>query len=220
MKIWITGGKFDETTIPPKEAFYSELNLEGISNADSAHAQKLWEVSEIKNHGEYHEFYVQSDTLLLADVFENFRDKCNEIYELDPVYFVYAPGLIWQACLKKTGVKLELLTDYEMLLMVENAIRGGICQASHRYGKANKYMNNYDKKIESSYIAKLDANNFYGWAMSQKLLLNGFKWVKDLSKFNEYFIQNYDKSSKFFFSRVSKTFNSQENLPFLRERKK
>ena len=90
----------------------------------------------------------QSDTLLLADVFENFRNMCLEIYELDPVYFVSAPGLAWQACLKKTGVKLELLTDYDMLLIVEKGIRGGICQATHRYAKAhNKYMNNYDKTM-------------------------------------------------------------------------
>ena len=127
--------KFDETTIPPKEAFYSKLNLEGISNADYEHAQKVWKVFEIKNHGEYHDLYAQSDTLLLADVFENFRDKCNEIYELDPVYFVSAPGLAWQACLKKIRVKLELLTNYHMLLMVEKGIRGGICQATHRYAK-------------------------------------------------------------------------------------
>ena len=132
----------------------------------------------------------QSDTLLLADMFENFRDKCNEIYELDPVYFVSAPGLAWQAYLKKTGVKLELLTNYDMLLMVEKGIRGGICQATHRYAKANnKYMKNYDKSIKSSYLAFLDANNLYGWAMSQKLPVNVFEWVKNLSKFNEDFIK-------------------------------
>ena len=95
--------KFDETTIPPKDAFYSELNSEGISDADYAHAQEVWEVFGIKNCGKYHDLYAQSDTLLLADVFENFRDKCNKIYELDPVYFVSAPGLVWQACLKRTG---------------------------------------------------------------------------------------------------------------------
>ena len=117
--------KFDETTIPHKEAFYSELNSEAISDADYAHAQKVWEVFRLKNRGEYHDLYAQSDTLLLADEFENFRDKCNEIYELDHVHFVSAPGLAWQACLKKTGVKLELLTNYDMLLMVENGIRGG-----------------------------------------------------------------------------------------------
>ena len=92
--------KFDETTLPPKEAFYSNLNLENISDEDYAHAQKVWEVFEIKNRGEYHHLYVQSDTLLLADVFENFRNMCLEIYELDPVYFVSAPGLAWQVCLR------------------------------------------------------------------------------------------------------------------------
>ena len=107
--------KFDETTLPPKEAFYSNLNLEDISDEDYAHAQKVWDVFEIKNLDEYHDLYVQSDTLLLEDVFENFRHMCFEIYELDPAYFVSAPGLAWQACLKRTEVKLELLTDYGML---------------------------------------------------------------------------------------------------------
>ena len=189
-------GKFGETTLPPKEAFYSYLNLENISDEDYAHAQKVWEVFEIKNRGEYHDLFVQSDTLLLADVFENFRNMCLEIYELDPVYFVSAPGLAWQACLKKTGVKLELLTDIDMLLMVEKGTRGGICQATHRYAKANnKYMKNYDKNNEWSYLKYLDANDLYGWAMHQKLPINGFKWVKDLSKFNEDFIKKYDEDS-------------------------
>ena len=107
--------------------------------------------------------YTQTDTLLLADVFENFRNKCLEIYELDPIYLVSKPGLAWPACLKKTGVKLELITDYDMILMIEKGIRGGICQATHRYAKANnKYMKNYDKNNESSYIEYLDANKSMG----------------------------------------------------------
>ena len=113
-------------------------------------------------------------------MFENFRNKCLEIYELDPVYFVSAPGLAWQVCLKKTEVKLELLTDFDMILMIGKRIRGGICQATHRYAKANnKYMKNYDKNSESSYIEYLDANNLCGWAISQKLPVNGFEWVKE-----------------------------------------
>ena len=100
--------KFDESTLPPKEDFYSKLNLEGISDADHAHAQKVWEVSGIKKRGEYHELYAKSDTLLLADVFENFRNICLEIYELDPIYFVSAPGLAWQACLKKDRSKIRI----------------------------------------------------------------------------------------------------------------
>ena len=107
--------------------------------------------------------YVLSDTLLLADVFENFRAKCVEIYALDPAHFLSAPGSAWQACLKKTGVKLELLTDIDMLLMVEKGIRGGICLAIYRYAKAsNKYMNNYDKRIIASYLMYLAAINLYG----------------------------------------------------------
>ena len=102
--------------------------------------------------------YVQSDTLLLADVFENFRDKCIEIYELDPAHFLLAPGLAWQAWLKKTEVKLELLTDNDMLMMLEKGIKGGMCHVIYRYAKANnKYMNDYDKNIESSYLEHLDA---------------------------------------------------------------
>ena len=182
--------KFNETVLPPKKAFYSNLSIEDISDEDYAHAQKVSDVFEIKNLGEYHDLYVQSDTLLLADVYENFRNMCLDKYKLDSVYFVSAPGLAWQACLKKTGVKLELITDYDMILMIEKGIRGGICQATHRYAKANnKYMKNYDKNIESSYIEYLDVNNLYGWAMSQKLPVNDFKWVKqeELSKFNEDF---------------------------------
>ena len=156
--------KSDETSIPPKEPFYSKLNEEGISDADYERVKKVWEVFEIKNLGEYHGLYVQCDTLLLlADVFENFKDMYIKIYKLDPVHFLSAPGLAWQACLKYMRVNLELLTNIDMLLMVEEGIRRGICQATHSYAKANnKYMNNYDKNIESSYIEFLDAKNLYG----------------------------------------------------------
>ena len=116
---------------------------------------------------------------MLADVFENFRDKSIEMYELDPAHFLSAQGFAWQACLKKTKIKLELLADIDMLLIVEKGIRGRICQAIHRHANVNnKYMKNYDKDITSSYLAYLDANNLYGWAMSQKLPVNGFKWVE------------------------------------------
>ena len=143
------------------------------------------------NMGDYHDFCVQTDTLLLADVFEKLREKYIEIYRLDPSYFYSAPGLAWQACLKKTELKLELSTDYQMLLMIEEGIRGGMCQSTHRYAKANnKYMKKYDKSIESSYLNYLDANNLYWWAMSQKLPINGFVWHDDyLSDFIEEFIK-------------------------------
>ena len=122
--------KYDETTIPPKEAFYSKLHLEGISDTDYAHARKVCKVFGIKNCGEYHDLYAQSDTLLLADVFEDFRNMCLDEYRLDPAHFFTAAGLAWQAHLKKTGVKLELLTNYDMLLMVEKGIRGSILSSN------------------------------------------------------------------------------------------
>ena len=118
--------KYDENALPYKKDFYSSLNLEDISDEDYAHAQKVWEVFKINNLGDYHDLYVQSETLLLADVFQNFRNMCLEIYELDPVFSVSAPGLAWQACLKNTEVKLQLLTDYDMILMIKKRIGGGI----------------------------------------------------------------------------------------------
>ena len=154
---------------------------------------------------------------------------CLEKYQLDSAYFVSATGLAWQACLKKTGVKLELSTDIDMLLMIEKGTRGGICQAIHRYVKANnKFMKNYDKNIESSYIQYLNANNLYGWALPQKLPVNGFKWVKHekLSKFSEDFIKNHDKNSDIgYFLEVDfdypkNLFYLHKDLPFLPESKK
>ena len=128
--------RFNETSLPDKEAFYSKLNEERISNINYAHGQTVWKVFEIKNLGENHDLYVQSDTLLLTDVFKNFRDKCIEIYKLDPAHFLSAPGLTWQACLKKTGVELKLLTDYNKLLMAKKGIKGRRCDVIYRYAKA------------------------------------------------------------------------------------
>ena len=121
--------KFNENIIPGKELFHSNLTLENISETDYAHANNVFKKFNINNLGEYHDLYVRSDTLLLADIFENFRQTCLKNYELDPAHFVSLPGLAWQACLKKTNVELELLTDYDMLLMVEEGLRGGICHA-------------------------------------------------------------------------------------------
>ena len=133
---------------------------------------------------------------MLPDVFENFTNKCIKIYELHPSHFLSAPGLAWQACLKKTEVKLELLTRINMLLMVQKRIRGGICNAIHRYAKANhKYMKNGDKNTTSSYLTYLDAKNLYRRTMSQKLPVNGFEWVKKLSKFDEPLITGNDEDS-------------------------
>ena len=133
--------KFDEKTSPEKEEFYSKLNMKDIVDADYMHAKRVCKDFEIKNLGEYHDLYLKGDTLLLTDFFKNFRDMCLKIYHLDFVKFLSASGLAWQAALKKTEVKLELLTDIYMLLIVEKGVRGGIWNAIHRYAKAkNKYM--------------------------------------------------------------------------------
>ena len=188
--------KFNEKSIPSKESFYSNLTMKNITEMDYIHANNVFKTFKLNNLGDYHDLHVKSDTLLLADVFENFRKACIETYELDPRHFISLPGLAWQACLKKTEVELELLTDYDMLLMIEEGIRGGISHAVHRYAKANnRYMNNYDESKNSSYIQYLDANNLYGAAMSEKLPMNGFKWVNDISGINEKFGKSYDKNS-------------------------
>ena len=184
--------KFDEK-LPTKEEFYSILNDEHISDEDYKHAQKVWNTFNCKNMGDYHDLYLQSDILLLTDVFENFRKTCLEYYKLDPCHYFTSPGLSWDAMLKMTDIKLELMTDIDMFQFIEKGLRGGISYIANRYGKANnKYMKEYNKNAPSKYIMYLDANNLYGWAMSQYLPTGGFKWLKqnkidnlDLGKYNE-----------------------------------
>ena len=189
--------RFNENLLPSKESFYCNLNMENIEDIDYRHGNNVFNKFKLNNLGEYHDLYVQSDALLLADVFENFRNMSLKEYGLDPAHFLSLPGLAWQACLEKTGVELELLTDYDMLLMVEEGIRGGVCHSIHRFGRAkNKYMKNYNNNEESSYTQYLDASNLYGWAMSQKLPVNGFKWLDSdkINEINEEFIKNYNEN--------------------------
>ena len=186
--------RFHETSLPNKKEFYSSLNMEKIDDIDYRHGNNMFKSFKLENLGDYHDPYVKSDTLLLADVFENFRDMCIKVYELDPAHVASLPGLAWQACLKKTNIELELLTDYDMLLMVEERIRGGICHSIHRYAKANnKYMENYKNNEELSYIRYLDTNNLYDWAISKKLPVNGFGWLNS-DEINEDFIKNYNEN--------------------------
>ena len=190
--------KFNDTKPPPQRAFYSNLSGKGISNKNYNRVLNVWNTFNMKIFKEYHELYNITDVLLLADVFENFRDLCLKIYGLDPVYYFTAPGLAWDACLKVTGVQLELLSDPNMLLMFEKGIRGGISIISNRYGEANnKYLRKgYNKNLPSKYLMYLDANNLYGCAMSEKLPTHGFKWLScgEMEKlFNSRVIQVWEK---------------------------
>ena len=172
--------KFNETKLPSIHEFYSKLNDSNISDEDYTHAQNVWRVFDCKNLKDYHDLYLRSDVLLLADIFESFRDLCMENYKLDPAHYYTSPGLAWDAALYKTGVKLELLTDPNMYLMIENGIRGGISMITHRHWKANnKYMKDYNPEQPGKYITYLDANNLYGYAMVKKLPTCNFKWMDD-----------------------------------------
>ena len=118
--------RFNETSLPDKRDFYSRLNMENVIDIDYIHATIVFKEFKMNNLGDYHDLYVQSDTLLLADI-ENFRDVSLKIFELDPAYFVSLSGFAWHACLKITGAKLELITDINMLLVIESGMRGGVC---------------------------------------------------------------------------------------------
>ena len=172
--------KFYQTELPTKEQFYSILNDQHITNDEYNHAKKVWKVFNIKTMGEYHDLYLKSDVLLLADVFESFRKTYLQHYKLDPCHYFTSPGLSWDAMLKMTNIKLELMTDVDMFQFIEKGMRGGVSYIANRYGKANnKYMKEYNEKAPSKYIMYLDANNLYGWAMSQYLPTGNFKWMND-----------------------------------------
>ena len=178
--------RLNETQLPSKDKFFSKLSGEGISDEDYEHAQKVWSTFKMKTLRDYHKLYNMLDVLLLCDVFENFRDLCITNYDLDPAWYYTAPGLSWDALLKITKVKLELLTDPDMLLMFEHGIRGGISMISNRYGQANNiYMEEkYDESKPDKYITYLDANNLYGWAMCKKLPTDDFKWMNEKELLN------------------------------------
>ena len=182
--------------LPLKEDFYSILNNKHIKDEEYEHAKNVWNTFNLKNMGEYHDLYLKSDILLLVDVFENFRKTCLEYYKLDPCHYFTSPGLSWDAMLKMTDIKLELMTDVDMFQFIEKGLRGGISYIANRYGKANnKYMKDYNKDKPSKYIMYLDANNLYGWAMSQYLPTGGFRWLKQ-NKINDLNLSKYDTENK------------------------
>ncbi|XP_050498751.1 uncharacterized protein LOC126884985 [Diabrotica virgifera virgifera] len=176
--------KLEETSLPTISHFYNKLCDEHISEQKYAHAQKVWCTFECKNLGEYSDLYLKTDILLLADVFEQFRQKCRDTYHLDPAWYYTIPGYTWDCMLRYTKCRLELLKDVDMILFIEKGIRGGISVCSNRFSEANnKYMSTYDPTQPSKYIMYLDVNNLYGWAMSEYLPFGGFKWIEDVTKF-------------------------------------
>jgi hypothetical protein len=181
--------KLGETSLPPKSKFFSSLTNENISDADYKRAQDVWNTFNMKTMRDYHDLYLKTDVLLLADVMENFRKVCRTNYGLDPLWYYTAPGLAWDAVLKLTKVETELISDPDMYLLIERGIRGGISTIIKRHATANnKYMANYDPKKKSKYIIYEDANNLYGWAMSQPLPIKNFKWMdnNELEKWTEH----------------------------------
>lgn len=180
---WVDSfAKFDNTELPPRDAFYSQLNEEGITDEEYVRAQEVWNSFDCHTFRDYHDIYLKTDVMLLADVFENFRSVSMANYGLDPAHYLTTPSLTWEACLKYTRVELELLTDPEMFTFVEAGMRGGMSVISNRYARANnQYLHpeDYSSSEPKSYICYLDANNLYGWAMSQPLPIGGFRFLSD-----------------------------------------
>ena len=172
--------KFNQTELPAKEHFYSILNDQHITNDEYYHAKKVWKAFKIKTMGEYHDLYLGSDVLLLADVFESFRKTCLQYYLLNPCHYFTSPSLSWDAMLKMTKIKLELMIDVDMYQFIEKGMRGGVSCIADRHRKANnKCMKEYNEKAPSKCIMYLDASNLYGWAMSQYLPTGNFKWMSN-----------------------------------------
>ena len=170
--------------------FTNDLTGEEISEEDYKFFLDICDKFNIKTLREYLELYLRVDVLILCDVFENFREVCLNYYELDPAHYYTAPGLSWDACLKMTEIELELFTDIDMHLFIEKGLRGGISIAVNRMSKANNiHLTNYDKNEEKKYISYFDANNLYGWGMSQNMPYNGFKWITP----KNYILPSYKK---------------------------
>ena len=185
--------KFNDTQLPIKKDFFSILYNQHITHEQYDHAQTVWNTFDLKTMGDYHDLYLKSDTLLLADIFENFRKTCLQYYKLDPCHYFSSPGLSWDAMLKMTKIKLELITDINMFQFIEKGLRGGTSYIANRFSEANnKYMENFDGNKPSKYIMYLDANNLYGWAMSQYLPTGNFKWLTK-EQINKTNLANYSE---------------------------
>lgn len=175
--------KFQQTTLPERDAFYNDIDEKACSKKDYKHAQKVWTEFECQTFEDYSNLYLECDVFLLADVFEAFRDLMLDTHKLDPAFYFSPPQLSWDAMLKMTKINLELLSDQDIYLMIESGIRGGVSFISHRKGVANnKYMKTYDKKKPSKYITYFDVNNLYGFEMMKAMAYKDFK-IADPSGF-------------------------------------
>lgn len=176
MKSWKS---YSEKHLPCKESFYNTLTDEGISDEDYMHAQLIWDTFNINNMGEYTDLYLKTDVYLLTDIFENFRAVCKKNYHLDPAFYLTAPSLSFDAMLLKTGVELELLSDLEIIRLVQKGVRGGICLCSTRLARANNsYMDDYDETKSDSFLLYIDCNNLYGYSMCQSLPISDFRFLQ------------------------------------------
>ena len=188
--------RFDQMELPTKDQFYCILKDQHITNDEYDHAKGVWKAFNIETMGEYHDLYLKSDVLLLADVFESFRKTCLQYYKLDPCHYFTRPCLSWDTMLKMTNIKLELMVGVDMFQFIEKGMRGGVSYIANRFSKANnKYMKEYDEKAPSKYIMYLDAYNLYGWAMSQYLPTGNFRWMTD-KKINKIDLGKYKADGK------------------------
>ena len=175
-----------------KENFYSSLTYRKISDKEYEHVLNVWKKFELKTMKDYHDFYLKSDVLLLADVFQKFRNNSSKNYGLCPGHYMSAPGLSWDAMFKMTKIKLELIPDLDMYIFFGKGKRGRISYIFNRHSKANnKYLKSYDQKQESKHVLYLDANNLYDYAISEFLATSGFKWIDP----KESYLNKYTSSS-------------------------
>ena len=173
--------RFEETSLPPREEYYNDLGKSHITDDEYEFAQKVWNTFQLKNMGELHDLYMETDVVLLADIFENFRDFSLKNYGLDPAHFSTAPALSWSAAMKYTKVELELPDDPDITLFIDRGLVGGISMISNQYATANNPAlgKKFNPQEKQSYIMLVDCNNQYGWAMSQYLPTGGFEWLED-----------------------------------------
>ena len=187
--------RFNEEKLPAKKYFYSSIKDAkigddgkipdgNVSIKDYLTCEKIWYKFEMKNMSDYHNHYFKKDVLLLADAFEKFIATCLKFYGLDPCHYCSSPGLSWDALLKMTGVKLEKKSDIDKYLFIENGLRGEFLTLLKDAIANNKYINDCDPKKQSTFISYLDMNNLYGWAMSEYLPYERFKWLKNIDEFN------------------------------------